>query len=523
MTDPQMNVSKGSGARSVSAWVDALRARQRACNRVTCTVQGAFGGTVAAVLFAIGLPLLDPSGAASARWWSLLAIPAGVMAGFVAGSLWPMDNLRLARALDSAAHSDDRFASALQLAGRAKAERVQLVVGDALERVAGATPAAALPIRTPREWRWIPVSAVALTLALWLMPIAKPTAQAQEEPSISAEEWRHIHQALADELKEFPRETPEDRELVERLEKLAEKLKDNPDKKDALAEIAQLREELEKRAKAEGNDATSLRQAARAMQTSSALGQFAQLLQQSDYDAAAAELAQLAEKLEQDKEALTAEEYEAMATDFEQLGEQIPADAEMAQACQNAASAASKMNRDELAKACRGMSNNLKKNASKLRRGDGNCRARSTLDRLAKKLSQCKGGDCKKCGDGRCNGNCNGGGGFMPSQKKGGLKAGWGSAAKWDGGKISNADEERAQDEEDPLESNGDMAVLPTISNDERAKSAQDYREVFANMVRKAEADLDLEQVPPAYREYLRRYFVSIKPAEREAEKEPKP
>lgn len=519
MTDPVLKSSRSRDARSIDHWLDELRTRQRACNCVAFTTQGALWGTVAAVALAIALPLIDP---AATRWLSMLTIPAGVLIGLVAGSLWPMDNLRLARALDSAAHSDDRFASAMQLASHPKAGRVQLVVGDALERVAGACPATALPIRTPRELKWIPAAAAALTLALWLMPIAKPTAQAQEEPSISAEEWQHIHQALADELREFPRETPEDRELVERLEKLAEKLKDSPDKKDALAEIAQLREELEKRAKAEGNDAASLRQAARAMQTSTALGQFAQLLQQGDYEAAAAELAKLAEQLEQDKEALTAEEYEAMAADFEQLGEQIPQDAEMAQACQNAAGAASRMNRDELAKACRGMSNTLKKNATKMRRGDGQCRARSTLDRLAKKLSQCKGGACKKCGDGQCNGNCNGGG-FMPSQKKGGLKAGWGSAAKWDGGKIEETDEERAQDEEDPLESNGDMAVLPTISNDERAKSAQDYREVFANMVRKAEADLDLEQVPPAYREYLRRYFVSIKPAEREAEKEAKP
>ena len=504
---------------SLDGMLARLRSRERVRNILRLTGGGLFWGCVAAVVIALFVTLLNPVDTAGDRWAALLAIPAGALLGAISGGFWPLDDLRLARALDQAAGSEDRFASALQLAGHHRPERAKLVVDDALAQVAGASETSALPIHAPSELKWLPAPAVVLALVLWLMPVAKPTAIAQDTPEISPDEWSQIQADLAEELKEFPRETPEDRELAERLEELAAKLKDQPDKKEALAEIARLREELEKRAEAQGSDAVSMRQAARSMQTSSALNAFAAQLQAGNYDGAAAALEELAEQLEQDKDALTAEEYEAIAQDMEQLAQEIAANAELAQACQSAASAANKLNRSELAKACRNLSKSLKKNANKLRKGDGNCRSRSMLDRLSKKLSKCKGGKCcGKCGNGQCEGDCDGGGFVLKNQKKGGLKAGWGTAPKWGGGKLAQADQQLEQAVDDPAEGVGELSVLPTISNDERARSGQEYREMFANMVRKAEADLDLEQVPPAYRDYLRRYFVSIKPADLEPE-----
>lgn len=513
---------------SLDGLLARLRSRELMRNILRMTGGGLFWGCLAAVAIALFVTLLTADGAAGVRWWTLLAIPAGGLLGAIIGATWKIDDLRLARALDRSATSEDRFASALQLASHHRPERAQLVVADALERVAGASEIAALPMHAPRELKWLPAPAIALALVLWLMPVAKPTAIAQQAPEISPDEWKQIQADLAEELQEFPRETPEDRELAERLEELAARLKDQPDKREALAEIARLREELEKRAEAQGSDAVSMRQAARSMQSSSALSAFAAQLEQGNYEGAAAALEELAEQLEQDKDALTAEEYEAIAQDLEQMAQEIAANAELSQACRSAAAAASKLNRNELAKACKNLSNSLKKNSSKLRKGDGNCRSRSMLDRLSKKLSKCKGGKCcGKCGNGKCDGDCDGSGGFvLKNQKKGGLKAGWGTAPKWGGGKLQQAGEEREQAVDDAAESTGEMSVLPTISNDERATSGQEYKEMFASMVRKAEADLDLEQVPPAYRDYLRRYFVSIKPADREPEakgKQPTP
>jgi hypothetical protein len=64
----------------------------------------------------------------------------------------------------------------------------------------------------------------------------------------------------------------------------------------------------------------------------------------------------------------------------------------------------------------------------------------------------------------------------------------------------------------DAREQAGTSTALPIVSKEEQALSGQDFREHYANLVRKAEADLALEDVPIAYREYLRRYFVAIRP-----------
>jgi hypothetical protein len=103
------------------------------------------------------------------------------------------------------------------------------------------------------------------------------------------------------------------------------------------------------------------------------------------------------------------------------------------------------------------------------------------------------------------------------SDKKGGLRAGWGTASRWDGGKLHESQEQRLPVLAETPENSGELSVTPTISPDERAASAQEFKEIYANMVRKAEADLELETVPAALRDYLRRYFVAIKPADEAA------
>ena len=63
-------------------------------------------------------------------------------------------------------------------------------------------------------------------------------------------------------------------------------------------------------------------------------------------------------------------------------------------------------------------------------------------------------------------------------------------------------------------ENDGRSTSIPAVSNREDARSAQQFRDLYADMVRKAEADLELEAVPVVYREYLRRYFRAIRPQE---------
>ncbi len=503
---------------SLDSTLQRLRARERRRTTLLLAERGAFYGCVAAVVIALVAAVARADWTPTALLWSPGLLPLFAMAGALMGWLRRVDDLNIARALDRAADSADRFASAVQLGGHHRTERVQLVLEDALGRVGGTREAAALPIRAARELKWLPVPAIVLTLLLWLAPGARQVAQASQDMEVSPDEWQALQEHLDQELADLPEpQTPEEREIADQLEKLAEMLKDQPDKKEALAEIARLRAELEK--KAEGTRDVSMRQAAQAIRSSAALARFASLLKAGDYQAAAAELEALADQLSENQLALSAEDFEAAASDLDDLAKELADHNELGEACRGAASAASRMNRDELARALKRLSKSLNSNAKNLRKCDSLCRSRSLLDDIARRLSQCKGGkcgNCAKCGDGKCNGNC---AAFVRnSDKKGGLRAGWGTASKWNGGRLSEDAEQRLPVLAETPETAGEISVTPTVSPDERADSTQDFKDMYVEMVRKAEADLELETVPPALRDYLRRYFVAIKPSEDRAE-----
>src|SRR5690606_31700994 len=113
---------------------------------------------------------------------------AGLFAGAIVALLTPTDRLWLARRLDGASGAKDRFASAVQLANHPRRDRARLVCADALHAVLQTRPAAAIPLRWPRELRWFPVLLVAVALVMWLTP-AGPAEAAGVEPEVSAEEW----------------------------------------------------------------------------------------------------------------------------------------------------------------------------------------------------------------------------------------------------------------------------------------------------------------------------------------------
>ncbi|HEY3242960.1 MAG TPA: hypothetical protein VGM03_06360, partial [Phycisphaerae bacterium] len=387
---------------SLESRLDRLRMRQRLRDALLLGGRGAFYACVLAVMTALVAALAQAPWSRAALWISPGLIPAGALLGALVGMLRRVDNLHVARALDHAAAGEDRFASALQLSGHHRPARAQLLLNDALETVARVGEKAAIPLRAARELKWLPAPAAALIALLWLAPGPRQVAQASHEPEVAPDEWQALHRQLEDELKELPPpQTPEERELAEQLQKLADLLKQQPDKKEALAEIAKLRSELEKKAQALGSHDVSMRQAAQALRSSAALARFAMLLKAGDYQAAAAELEAVAQQLKENQLAMSAEDFEAAASDLENLSRELAGDDELSECCRNAAGAASRMNREELSKALKRLSQCTGKNASKLSKCDGLCRSRSILDQLAKRLSQCKGcknGVCSKCG-----------------------------------------------------------------------------------------------------------------------------
>ena len=482
-----------------------LRRRRRLLRALRHSGQGLLYGALLAVAIAALAAILRSEWLHTQPWLALLCIPAAAVVGAVAGLLRPVDTLRVARAMDRAAGSEDRFASAWQLTSHQRRVRAGLVMADALASVKETRADSALPLRAPRELKWLPLPGLALVLLLWLAPGPRLSAEVVAPPEVTPREWADLHDALREQLDELPQpQTDEEQEIADQLEKLASLLKKNPIKKDVLAQIARLQADLQGRRTELGTRDVSMRQAARALRSSAALQHFASMLRQGDYRKAAEELRKLAEQLRENTLRLSATDFEAIATDFDQLALELAAHEQLSQSCRNCAGAASSMNRDKLAEALRRLSRCLQGNCDDLQRCDGLCRTSFLLDELKRRL-----GKCGRCGSGE------GPAAFVRRNSgKGGLRAGWGTADNWAGGALGNEHEQRLPVLAETRERAGSSTAFSVVSKEERARSAQEYRELYAELVQKAEAYLALESVPVAYREFLRRYFVAIRPPE---------
>src|SRR5262245_12574544 len=190
MTDrkPLTATPQGHTPDVIGGILAALRKRERALAALRWGVHGALVSAAAACLIVgIAWAALDP-GAWRLTVIGLFVLIAGAPIGAIVGLLMPVSDLHLARAMDRAAASEDRFASALQLAGHHKAERARLVIEDAAVRVRGTSAAAALPVRMPRTARWLALPIAVLACLLLVLPQSKVKAAAAE-PEISPQEW----------------------------------------------------------------------------------------------------------------------------------------------------------------------------------------------------------------------------------------------------------------------------------------------------------------------------------------------
>ena len=129
-------------------------------------LRGLFGGAVVALL---PLVLRDSLG-----WtgflWAGVCLAAGALAGVVAGFLMPLPAGEAARLADRGYGLQDRVATALEWADRPdRTPLVDALVADAVARVQAMEGRRIIPLRIPREARFVPVP-LALGLALALAP-----------------------------------------------------------------------------------------------------------------------------------------------------------------------------------------------------------------------------------------------------------------------------------------------------------------------------------------------------------------
>jgi uncharacterized protein YukE len=495
-----------------------LTHRQARINTLEMAVRGFLcGGGLAVVAAALRLipgvesRFLSPS-------VILFCPPALAALGALFGSLRGVDRLAVARALDRAAGSEDRFASAVQLQQYHRRERAKLVTNDALAAVAGVSPRSALPLRATRELRLAPVPIVLLIGLLWL-GAGRPTEATVGSPDIAADKWSELHREFREQLDELPApETANEHEIHRQMNKLANMLDQKPQVKEIFEEISRIRTDLQKQSKGAPGESLSMRQAARSLRSAAGLQSFAAQLRAGDYKAAADALDALAAKLKENGQNPSAEAFEAIAEDFDRMSKEVASNEELSQTCRQCSSAASSMNSKKLSNALSQCSKALRQNSNKLRESDRVCRSCNMLKDLQKKLNECK--SCSACKDGKCGkcANCRNAAFMARNHKKGGRGAGWGTADKWHGEMREPPQGAHLPDVAEPKEGTGQQSKFSIVSNDEKAESALAHKDTYAEFIKKAEADLALESVPLAYREYVKKYFQSIGPRTDESE-----
>lgn len=477
--------------------LDALATRQRVVNIFVFTLRGAMTGICAAALLTM---ILAISGFPPALGFIAVCIAAGAGAGTLLGVLRRRDTLKLARALDRAAGAEDRLASAVDLEGKAPAASWRLVRADAVSRVSGTHASQAIPFHTPSSLRWLPVPIVILIATLWLAPGSTVIADTPV-PDVSPEQWTQFEQFLRDEIEKLPEPKSEDtKQVAAGMERLARLLERQPEKKLALAQLAKLRTDVDRRRKQLSRSERPPRQAANAIKREGVLSKFSASMRQGDYKRAAENLEKLAQQLREQVLRMSAEDFESTTEDFQALAMELLDEQELSDDARECSAASSEMNRDRLSEAMRKFAKRLRENADRLSQCDSLCQASGALSELQNRI-------------GRAGSRRGWASAFMrrESDKKGGLRAGVGTADTYSDGLLDAQGIGTTPDLVTPREGAGASTRITTTSRDERARSGQELMDQYVEMMQRAEADLDIESVPISYREFLRRYFVAIR------------
>ena len=210
---------------------------------------------------------------------------------------------RVARALDAAGATRDRFVTGLRLAEKAGASELELLAMKEITSYAhGRNLSPLLPVRLPRELPWIVAPVTMLALLWWSALNAaaiKDALAAQETAAISETAKQIEHIAKLTDIQANENKEKELKWIAERLRQSAEQMRaDAADGKDArkaaLRELANLEELVKQLRRPEAATPEELKALAEALAKHEQTRDAAKDLQTGDLAAAAKKLAQAA-------------------------------------------------------------------------------------------------------------------------------------------------------------------------------------------------------------------------------------
>jgi hypothetical protein len=267
--------------------------------------------------------------------WALPVVPGlaglgvAVLLTGLFGALFPRLSVGEAAAeVDRRAGWKERLSSALALPSVTHPMEAALVQ-DVHGMLGKRTPSELLPLRAPRELKWIPVAAAVLAAAAWLLPsfdligvLAEARKKEDEKKQVAV-----ALQKLQEKRKELEKADLNNEAVKKALQKMdeaAKELEKTPpsDPKQAMAQIQQLSDDLKKLKNEMGRSLAMAEKIQQQLAKDSAdTGELGKLLKSGNFEAAAQALAKARAAL--DSGQMTPEQKEKLKKQLEALKDKL--------------------------------------------------------------------------------------------------------------------------------------------------------------------------------------------------------
>jgi hypothetical protein len=306
----------------ILAGIARLRGRWWRVNLIRNAVQALFYLLLVGALVLLVFRQLDPGALA------LPLLGAAILAGAASSWLKRPSEAFLAKAFDDSAGLKDRVSSTVELMGQAGTSADPMVEALTEEAAAAADrvePSTVYPFAMPREGWWLPVPAL-LVLAVVLLQ-GLTNADPKPDPAFEQSLEQRLNQL--DELlsQEHNKSlTPRQRETLEELLQLKAELdnKEN-DRKDTMAEVAKVLENLQKARDKEQEKELELKKLLKGLQEKAGQKDLAEFMMKGDYQSA---LNKLQEKIDELREQLKKMKEEGASPEEIKQLEELLADLE---------------------------------------------------------------------------------------------------------------------------------------------------------------------------------------------------
>ncbi len=432
--------------------------------------------------------------------WLSLTPFVGAAIGMGLGTLLRPTALSAARLVDTYYRMKDGTVTALDFAGRASQEPLQLIhIRQTLQDLSRVNPQAVVPLRAPQTTS-LALLACGLMAGLMLVPsLAWPDRPTLTEPlQVVKEQAQALEESMVEELRELAEKhaTPQLQELAQEIEKLVEELKaPEIDQREALAKLSEMQQAVTaamEQFNLEQIDA-QLQELASALAPSQSMQQIAAALKDGKYEKAANEL----EKI--DTSTMNRKERHAVAENLKKYSAKLGEGKEgkLSEAAQEISEGLESENERQCnSGACKAA---------------GVCRSQS----LKKSISECLG--CQLNRLSQCKGACKNNGGLGVG-KSDSPKNSWGRGItnQPQGEEKTALDSTRIEEKLTGAQGDGPSEQETSNAPEGRQNAARSYQEKYTEFRKQMEAVIDSEPLPLGHRETVRRYFESIRPTNAE-------